>query len=713
MTTLDRTTEAPARSAAERLLHPRTILVTGVSERAGTLGRRVLGKVLRSGYAGQVLALGRTATTVDGVEVVTGFDQLPDGIDLALLGVPAAGVADAVRECGAHGIGAVVCYASGYAERGEDGAREQAELARLAEVGGVGLVGPNCFGFASTPDHLSTMMADIPDFPGVGPGTGPGVAVIAQSGSIACYLVSTLGSRNVPISYAVTTGNEVGLDSADLTDYFAADEHTGIVALYAEQIHDPERFLAAIRTAVAAGKAVVLMHPGRSTRAQAAVASHTGAMAGDHAMVTTLARRAGAAVVDSLEELADVSELLLRHHVPPTGGTAMITGSGAICAITNDAAEALGLDLPALTPGIGRELAGALNFTDVTNPLDVGTQLINEPELLRMAAKRMVDDPEIGSILVSLPSSGPGHDAAWLAQVLDGVDGSTKPLIYALQSEEAPPQDFRRLSRERRVVYHNSPERALRALARLTEHGRSRAVRATGPTGCLVLPELVPGPQPEWVGKRVLAAAGVPVPDGGLATSVDEALEIAARIGYPVVAKAQAATLAHKSDVGGVLLDIRDEGALRAAWRRLHETIGAKRPGLTLDGVLVEQLSRPGVEMVIGARRDPRWGAVLLVGLGGVHVEVLNDVRLLAADLPQDAIAAEIERLKGARLLRGFRGTEPVDVEAVAAVAAAVGWLVRADPRITEIDVNPVVAYPQGNGALALDALVVTTEQEQ
>ena len=171
MTTLDRTTEAPARSAAQRLLHPRTILVTGVSERAGTLGRRVLGKVLRSGYAGQVLALGRTPATVDGVEVVTGFDQLPDGIDLALLGVPAAGVADAVRECGAHGIGAVVCYASGYAERGEDGAREQAELARLAEAGGVGLVGPNCFGFASTPDHLSAMMADIPDFPGVGPGT--------------------------------------------------------------------------------------------------------------------------------------------------------------------------------------------------------------------------------------------------------------------------------------------------------------------------------------------------------------------------------------------------------------------------------------------------------------------------------------------------------------------------------------------------------------
>jgi acyl-CoA synthetase (NDP forming) len=204
----------------------------------------------------------------------------------------------------------------------------------------------------------------------------------------------------------------------------------------------------------------------------------------------------------------------------------------------------------------------------------------------------------------------------------------------------------------------------------------------------------------------------VPVPAGGLATSVDAALEIAARIGYPVVAKAQAATLAHKSDVGGVLLDIRDEDALRAGWRRLHETISAKRPGLTLDGVLVEQMSRHGVEMVIGARRDPRWGAVLLVGLGGVHVEVLNDVRLLAADLPQDAIAAEIERLKGARLLRGFRGTEPVDVEAVAAVAAAVGRLVRADPRITEIDVNPVIAYPHGNGAVALDALVVTTDQK-
>lgn len=694
------------RLVAERLLRPRSVLVTGVSERPGTLGQRVLGELLKSGYKGDVYAYGRNAATVFDIEVITEFDKLPKEIDLALYGIPAAGIFDAVRDSIAHGVGTAVCYASGFAEQGEEGRRQEAELGRQAREGGLGLVGPNCFGFFNNVDGFSAMLAPIPPLPAPGPEVGPGVGVVAQSGSIGAYIAQSLGARNVPVSYLVTTGNEIGLGIPDLIEFFATDENTGAITLYAEQIRDPQRFIAAVRTAAAAGKPVVILHPGRSARAQAALASHTGALAGDHAIVTVMSRRAGAAVVETLEELIDVSQLLLRFPQPPRHGTAVVTSSGAICAVANDAADALGLELSELTPGIGPELDEALTFTHVSNPLDLGTQPITQPEILRLATKCILDDPAVGSIVFSIPHGADYFSVPWVENVIAGAAGSSKPFIYVIQSEELPSPAFLERVKKSRTILLQSPERALRTIARATEFGRARATGRVEASTSIELPEFTPGPQPEWLGKQALAVAGLPIPEGGLATTVDQAIEIAARIGYPVVAKAQAAKLAHKSDVGGVILNIRDEAGLRQAWQSLYDTIKAARPDLTLDGVLVEQMSPRGVELVIGARRDPRWGVVLLIGLGGVLVEVLKDVRLIPADLPVDAIAEEISRLKGAKLLHGYRGSDPVDINAVAAAVAAVGQLVAADPKIVEVDVNPLVAYP--SGVIALDALIVT-----
>jgi acyl-CoA synthetase (NDP forming) len=262
------------------------------------------------------------------------------------------------------------------------------------------------------------------------------------------------------------------------------------------------------------------------------------------------------------------------------------------------------------------------------------------------------------------------------------------------------------------AIVMRSPERALRALARFTRFGRIQATAAAAPAAVQLplteLPKLGHGTQAEWLSKQVLRKLGIKTPEGALATTPDEAAQIAAKIGYPVVMKAQAAKLAHKSEVGGVLLNIADEPALRAAWSQLYANVARADASMLLDGILVEAMGERGLELVVGASRDAQWGPILMVGLGGIWVEALGDVQLLPPNLPQAAIVEKLKKLKAAKLLTGFRGTPAVDLEAVAQVVATVGQLMLARPDITEVDVNPLVAYASGKGVIALDALVVT-----
>jgi acyl-CoA synthetase (NDP forming) len=290
--------------------------------------------------------------------------------------------------------------------------------------------------------------------------------------------------------------------------------------------------------------------------------------------------------------------------------------------------------------------------------------------------------------------------------LLPPILASGKPAIIAALGDDFPiPPEFIAAFRGNGIPVLRSPERAMRALAHATAYAGRLEARENNaePISAPDLPRR--GTLAEYEGKACLVSLGVGIPRGALVRDVAQAKEIAARIGYPVVLKAQAAALAHKSDAGGVALNIADATALEAAWRCVTESVAARQPGLALDGMLVEEMAPRGVELIVGARRDPQWGPVLMVGLGGIWTEALDDVRLMPADLPREGIIAELGRLKGARLLRGLRGSAPVDIAAVADVAARVGGLMRARPEISEIDINPLVAYP--HGVLALDALIV------
>ena len=695
--------------AVERFLRPRSVAILGISARPGSAGQTILQCLKVNKFEGAVHLVGRSAEPIDGRPVLATPDALPEGVDLAVLTLPAAGVRDAVAGCVRREVGTALVFAAGFAEVGNRAAQD--ELAAIARDGGLAIVGPNCLGYTNNVHGLMFHMLAVREARGDGAGTKAGVALVGQSGGMLAHLQWAIEARGVPMTYMVSTGNEAGLDCTDFLDYLVDDQATRVIVLYAEQVHRPAQFLAACRRARSAGKPIVMIHPGRGTRAREAVRSHTGALVGDYGAMQCSVEQAGVMLVESLDELIDACELLARYPRPSPAGPAVFTASGAFVALANDFCEKLGLELPPLSPATEAALKRLLpSFGNAGNPLD---STAGAPEEVVTGATRiLLDDPNIGSLLVSFPLSGK-MGATRLGYIAKGVEGAHKPVIVAALGDYHPhAPEVLAAAKAGGFVFSRSPDRSLRALALYTAYGRAlaRSSEKTTPAPFTGLPALGKGAQCEWLGKKFLAAAGVPVPEGSFARTVNEAIAIAARVGYPVALKAQAAALVHKTEAGGVMLDVADEATLRRAWIDLGENIGHAAPGLLLEGVLVEKMAPRGLELMVGAKRDPRWGPVLLVGLGGIWVEALGDVRLLPPDAVHRTIIEELARLRCSKLLSGFRGTPPVDVEAVAAAASAIGRLMLTVSEIIEIDVNPLLVLARGQGVRALDALIVTAD---
>jgi acyl-CoA synthetase (NDP forming) len=538
------------------------------------------------------------------------------------------------------------------------------------------------------------------------PSAEPNIGMVAQSGAMAAIMRMAFLAKGLGISFYISTGNEADLTVEDFLAGLIDDANTQVAALFVEQIRKPQKFLELAKRARTIGKPIVLMHAGRSQRARTSATSHTGALTGDHAVATALLRHAGVVVVDTLEELVDCVDVLARCK-PPLAGPGIITNSGAVKGFALDFCDQIGFDVPRLAPATIDRLSTVLPaFASLDNPLDITAMVLRDVSLWPRTAEVLLADPEIGSLCLPMVAGTLQYAMAKADALLPALRAGGKPTVVALLGDDFPvPPGFLATFRAEGVPVLRSPERALRALTHATAYGQALAsARTEGPT--IEAPPLPRrGTLPEYEGKAYLAALGIAVPNGALARNVAEAKTIAQRNGYPVALKAQAAALAHKSNAGGVTLNVADAGALEAAWAQMMERVAAAQPGLALDGILVEAIAAPGVELIVGARRDPEWGPVVMIGLGGIWTEALNDVRLMPPDLSRDGIIAEIGRLKGARVLQSFRGAAPADLAAVADVAVQIGALMRARPEITEIDINPLIAYP--HGVLALDALIV------
>ncbi|GAB3354490.1 MULTISPECIES: acetate--CoA ligase family protein [Giesbergeria] len=710
-----RSQEEPSVFAVDHILQPRSIAIVGASADPRAFGGFVLANLERYAYGGVIHLVSRSSTEIHGHPCVATVDALPENIDLAVLAIPEAGVLDAIRALAARRCRAAVLFASGYAEAGEEGQARQAELAQVAQEAGILLVGPNCMGFTNLAAGVPITFEPMPVRARE---TRPGVGVVAQSGFMAANLRDALLGRGVPVTSVFSTGNEVAVAVEDIVAHYLADAQTRVITVYAEQIRRPRVFLQLAARARALGKPIVLLMPGRSARAREAAQSHTGALAGDHATATALLQREAVVVVESLDELLDVSAVLLRYPQPPAGGTAFMTGSGAMKNIALDFADSLGLDLPALTPATVEKLTALLpGYAVAENPLDYTTISVRNPGVVGELLLTMLEDAHIGNIVLAIPVGPTVAQQDKAEHIIPTIAQATKPTVLVLTGDTSPVEPFFLEAIQRSgVPLFRSADRALRAVRRVAVYGEAlqRAARASAaPVQALPLPGAVPpnGIFAEYQGKAWLQQAGLPVPQGMLARTAHEAVQIAADIGYPVVLKAQASALPHKSDVGGVLVGLADEAALRAGWVQLFANVRQHRPDLVLDGALIEGMGPRGLELVVGAKRDAEWGPVVLVGLGGVWIEALKDVRLIPADMAEQDIVVELGRLKAAAVLQGVRGAVGVDLQAIAKVVALVGAQMRANPQITEIDINPLVAYPAGSTqpVLALDALVLAS----
>lgn len=686
-----------------RLLTPRSVAIVGASEKPGALGTAVLANLVRHGFAGDIHLINPKRDTIEGRPCLAGIDQLPEGVDAAILAIPGPAVLDAIRALAARGVGAAIIFSAGFAEGGAEGLAAQAEVARIAREHGMVVEGPNCLG-------LTNYVAGVPltfvEMPPIETRDRPCVGIVSQSGAMAAVLGTMLTGKQLGISAWISTGNEAASGVEDYVAWMIDEPNTRVIAMIVEQFRKPARFLELAARARAAGKPIVLLHPGTSSAARESAATHTGAMAGDWALMKTKVTRAGVVVVENLEELGDVAEILARTPPLQQGGVAVLGESGAFKALTLDLAERIGLPLPP----IGGETHDAIratlpDFIGVSNPMDLTAQALVDPDLYRRTLAPLLADPAYAAVVLGIIQTDAGTCARKFPPITEAVRAlaPTKPLIFAGLDEGAPvPPEMIAALHAENVPYFPTADRACRALARLLDAERHQAAEAIAP----VTLELPSGVVPEYQAKQALAPLGIPFPAGGFAQTPDEAVGIAERVGYPVALKAQAAALSHKSDAGGVILHIADEPALRAAWRKLYANVAAYDAGLALDGALVEAMGARGVELIVGARNDPDWGPVILVGLGGVTAELMHDVCLLPPDLTRDSIVAALRRLKGAALFEGYRGSPAVDLNAVADIVQTLGRLLAGTPAIREIDLNPVIARP--DGAVALDALILT-----
>ena len=698
-----------SRQDIHRILHPQSVAVIGASEDSGKFGGRVLEYLLKFGYPGTIVPVNARAKTVRGLPAVPSIKAAAQPVDVAIMAVPAALVQEAVRECAESGVAACVLITAQFAEMGEEGARRQAEIVRVARERGMRLIGPNCLGYVNT--HARTAMTSTLSLSEIERLPAGGIGLVSQSGALMGSLLAVGEEIGAGYSACVSVGNQCDLELADFVEYLADDPQTRTICLYVEGLVSPGRFLAAADRARANGKPVFMAKAGRTESGARAVKSHTASLAGSHAVLAAVCEAHGIVLMDDAFDMLAVAECIDRLGRIEADGIAVFSGSGGGGALLVDGLSDHGLRLAELSPATRDRLAAYLPETHRHLPADLGAmrQAIGgaeyEPAMAGLLGAVMAD-PDVGAAIHLLTTQPNMEDVArCVARV--GIDCG-KPILFINAGGKAG-EAARAVMRAANYLSFGEPQDALRAAAGLVREFRLRQPVAAPAVAKLALDkalaELPAGLLNESETKRLLAAAGVPVTRERLARDADEAARIAAEIGFPVVLKAQARELSHKSDAGGVALGLASADAVRRAYDAIAERVKA-HAGLALEGCLVQEMVAADAEIIVGTQWDEQFGAMVLVGIGGTLVELLKDVKLAPAPIDADAAARMLRSLKLAPLLEGYRGKPPVDLAAVGAVVARISQLAaNLGPRLRELDANPLLVT--GARAVVADARAV------
>lgn len=688
--------------AAAAMLRPRSIAIAGASDRS----RWSLTAFdnLRRGFTGDVHLVNRRGGSVHGRAAAESCAALGAKVDVGIVLLPAEATAEAVRDLAAAGANSAVLLTSGFAETGAAGAAVQRELGELARGLGVRLLGPNSLGFINFVDRAYVWTTPVR-----APTRNHGVGLISQSGATAHFLATLAYQQDVGLSHVVATGNEADLDASDFARALVDDPATRAIAMFIETVRTPAAFLAAAEAAFAAGKPLVVLKVGASEVAVQSALAHTGALVGDDRVFDGICRQFGIVRTRSIEELLAIADIAARAGQLRPGGLGMVTNSGGVCEIAADTAAARGMTFPPLSGAAAEAVRASIpGFATPHNPLDLTGAI--SPEQCGAVTTILAAQPDIAAMLCPYYEA-PTNEA----DVSDRLTALHTALARSLT--EAPVPGFvvsytathlndlsRRIVAEIGLPYLAcGMDRALAGFAAVMAWSERRRQGAAA-LDRRARPEIAGRPASEHAALRVLAAHGVPVVPATLAFSADAA--VAAAGDGPVALKIASADIGHKSDIGGVALNLSGADAVREAFARLHANARLHAPNAVIDGVLVAPMRSGGIELFVGVSQDSQWGPVLAVGLGGVWVEVLQDVAL--ALLPVDA--AEVRRmlagLRGTKLLQGQRGLPPADLEAVADAVVRIGDAALGfGPDLAALDVNPL--WVRGSHVEALDALCI------
>ena len=706
----------------DALLRPRSVAVIGASRAPGSIGGVLFGNLLAKGFAGPVYPVNPNAAFVHSVRAYPSVEALPEAPDLAIVVVPAPHVAAAVEACGKRGVRAVVVVSAGFREVGDEGAARERELLSIVRRHGMRLVGPNCLGVLNREEAVRLDATFAPAWPPSG-----GVAFSSQSGALGLAILEYASEIGIGISQFVSVGNKADVSGNDLLEFWEKDAGTRVILLYLESFGNPRRFLEIARR-VGRDKPILAVKSGRTLAGRRAASSHTGALAGADTAVDALCAQSGVIRTDTIEELFDVG-MVLAHQPPPRGPrVGIVTNAGGPAIMATDACETHGLEVPTLAEGT---VAGLRAFlppeASTKNPVDMVASA--DGASFERAVRLVANDPGIDAVLVIfVPPMVTAPDAV-AESIVRGVEAAmrdlaargedAKPVVSCFMGAHGVPASLRRGA----IPSFAFPESAAIALSRAARWGRWRREPA-GTTPVLdgfdlararaavarALARRGEGEAATWLDpdetRELLAAAGLAVPGGGRARTAAEAVAAAREVGFPVALKLVSDAISHKSDVGGVRLDLRDAPEVEEAFARVDRALAAHGSRDERDGVLVQQMIEDGVDTLVGVTRDPTYGPLVAFGLGGVDVELLGDVVFRLAPLTDRDAAEMVRGIRAARRFDAWRGSPPSDVPAIEQALLRVSRLAAEIPEIEELDLNPLRVRARGAGALVLDARI-------
>ncbi len=707
----NRRRERNMKTPLHAFFRPSGVAVIGASEKPGKVGRVVLENIIKSGFPGAVYPVNPNHESVFGLPCYPSVSRIPETPDLAVIIVPAPSVVEVLEECGNSGIPAAVIISAGFKESGRDGYRRETELRETARRHGIRVLGPNCLGLADTFTPLNATFATRSPLPG-------NVAFMSQSGALCTAVLGWSLENHLGFSRFISLGNKMDVDESDVLEELETDDNTSVIAAYLEGVKDGERFL---ETAARVGrsKPVVVLKAGVTQAGARAVSSHTGTLAGSEKAYNAAFRRCGALRAETVEDLFMLCRGFSSQPPPRGPKVGVITNAGGPGIIASDALERAGLSLASFTEETAKALRHGLpEAASVYNPVDVLGDA--GPERYRLAVSRVLPDPGVDALLVILTPQAMTEVEETARVVAEEARGAEKTVFAVFMGGEESSR-AEEILREAGVPNFQFPEEAVRTLKAMREYTeylarpRRTLVRFDVDRGKVreTFDSVLAQGRKELVeveAREVLASYGLPVARTRLATNLEECIRAAREIGYPVVLKIASPLILHKTDVGGVVVGIRDTDELVNAYEAVTSAARKFVPAASIWGVLVQEMLPPSRELIVGMSRDAQFGPLLMIGLGGIYVEVLGDVSFRLAPVSEEEALEMLRELKSYGLLKGTRGEKAADIEAVVESILRISQMVIDFPEIAEMDINPLRVLEEGKGCLAADARIVLKE---